>query len=116
MKVLVTGATGYLGAAAAEALVTRGHQVLGLARSERSANALRKRGIAPVMGDFGESVSLANAVHDARPDVVVSTASVGGASGDQAAFARDGDAVRAIREANVDHGGALIFGRRRNVA
>jgi hypothetical protein len=47
---------------------------------------------------------------------VVSTASVGGASGDQGAFTRDGDAVRAIREALVDHGGALIFGRRRNVA
>src|SRR5258705_1707474 len=109
MKVLVTGATGYLGAVAAEALVTRGHQVLGLARSERSANALRKRGIEPVGGDFGESVSLANAVRDARPDVVVSTASVGGASGDQAAFARDGDAVGAIREALVDHGGALVF-------
>ena len=41
MKVLVTGATGYLGAVAAEALATRGHQVLGLARSERSTSALR---------------------------------------------------------------------------
>ena len=109
MKVLVTGATGYLGAVAAEALATRGHQVLGLARSERSANALRKRGIEPVMGDFGDPVSLANAVHEARPDVVVSTASVGGASGDQAAFARDGEAVRAMREALADHGGALVF-------
>jgi len=39
MKVLVTGATGYLGAADAEALAARGHQVLGLARSERSASA-----------------------------------------------------------------------------
>jgi nucleoside-diphosphate-sugar epimerase len=109
MKVLVTGATGYLGAVAAEALAIRGHQVLGLARSERSANALRKRGIEPVMGDFGDPVNLTNAVHDARPDVVVSTASVGGASGDQAAFARDGEAVRAIREALTDHGGALVF-------
>ena len=105
MKVVVTGATGYLGAVAAEALATRGHQVLGLARSERSANALRKRGIEPVMGDFGDPVSLANAVHEARPDVVVSTASVGGASGDQAAFARDGEAERAIREALADQGG-----------
>src|SRR5258708_15761153 len=96
MKVLVTGATGYLGAVAAEALATRGHQVLGLARSERSANAMRKRGVEPVMGDFGDPVSLANAVHEARPDVVVSTASVGGASGDQAAFARDRGAVRAL--------------------
>src|SRR6267142_1562062 len=105
MKVLVTGATGYLGAAAAEALAMRGHQVLGLARSQGSANALRERGIEPTMGDFGEPASLANAVHEARPDVVVSTASVGGASGDQAAFARDGEAVRAMREALADHGG-----------
>ena len=109
MKVLVTGATGYLGAVAAEALATRDHQVLELARAERSANALRMRGIEPVMGDFGDPVSLANAVHDAKPDVVVSTASVGGASGDQAAFARDGEAVRAIREALTDHAGALVF-------
>jgi hypothetical protein len=53
---------------------------------------------------------------EARPDVVVSTASVGGASGDQAAFVRDGQAVRAIREGLADHGGALIFGRRRKAA
>ncbi len=53
MKVLVTGATGYLGAVAAEASAMRGHEVLGLARSERSASALRVRDIEPVMGDFG---------------------------------------------------------------
>ena len=109
MKVLVTGATGYLGTVAAEALATRGHEVSGLARSDRSASALRERGIEPVMGDFGDPVSLANAVRQARPDVVVSTASVGGASGDQAAFARDGEAVCALREALTDHGGALVF-------
>ena len=116
MKVLVTGATGYLGAVAAEASAMRGHEVLGLARSERSASALRVRDIEPVMGDVGDPVSLGNAVREARPDVVVSTASVGGASGDQAAFAWDGDAVRAVREALIDQGGALIFGRRRKVA
>src|ERR1700686_5077546 len=112
MKILVTGATGYLGAVAADALATRGHQVLGLARSERSANTLRERGIEPVVGDFGDPASLANAVHQSRPDVVVSTASVGGASGDQAAFARDGEAVRAMREALTDHGGGPVFPRR----
>jgi nucleoside-diphosphate-sugar epimerase len=109
MKVLVTGATGYLGAVAADALANRGHQVLGLARSERSASALRERGFEPVMGDFGDPVSLANAVHESRPDVVVSTASVGGAGGDRAVFARDGEAVRAMRDALTDHGGALVF-------
>src|ERR1700736_1624825 len=109
MKMLVTGATGYLGAVAADALAIRGHQVLGLARSERSANTLRERGIEPVVGDFGDPARLANAVREAKPDVVVSTASVGGASGDQAAFARDGEAVRAMREALTDHGGGPGF-------
>src|ERR1700736_6879169 len=109
MKILVTGATGYLGAVAADALATRGHHVLGLARSERSANTLRGRGIEPVVGDFGDPASLANAVHQSRPDAVVSTASVGGASGDQAAFAQDGEAVRAMREALTDHGGGRGF-------
>jgi nucleoside-diphosphate-sugar epimerase len=109
MKVLVTGATGYLGASAADALATRGHQVLGLARSERSANALREHGIEPVMGDFGDPVSLTDVIRESRPDVVVSTASVGGAGGDQAAFAQDGEAVRAMRGALTDQGGALVF-------
>jgi nucleoside-diphosphate-sugar epimerase len=109
MKVLVTGATGYLGAVAAEALAMRGHQVLGLARSEGSVRALSMRSIEPVMGDFSDPASLANAVREAKPDVVVSTASVGGASGDQAAFAQDLEAVCAIREALTDHGGALVF-------
>jgi uncharacterized protein YbjT (DUF2867 family) len=57
MKVLVTGATGYLGAVAAEALAMRGHEVSGLARSDRSASALRERGIELVMGDFGDPAS-----------------------------------------------------------
>src|ERR1700737_4821528 len=111
MKILVTGATGYLGAVAADALATRGHHVLGLARSERSANTLRERGIEPVLGDFGDPARLAHAVHQSRPDAVVSTASVGGASGDQAAFPRDGEAVLAMKGALADHGGALVFTR-----
>jgi len=109
LKVLVTGATGYLGAVAATALAAREHEVMGLARSQRSASALRGRGIHPVMGDFGDPVTLASAVHETRPDVVVSTASVGGASGDNAAFARDREAVRAMREALANYGGALVF-------
>jgi uncharacterized protein YbjT (DUF2867 family) len=116
MNVGVTGATGHVGAAVAEALSTRGHQVSGLARSERSASAPCKREVEPAMGGFGDPASLTNAVREARPDVVVTTASVGGASGNQAAFARDCEAVRAIQEALTDHGGALIFGRRRKVA
>jgi nucleoside-diphosphate-sugar epimerase len=110
MKVLVTGATGYIGAVAADALVANGHEVLGLARSARSADALRKRGIEPAMGDFGDVVSLTAAITETRPDAVVSTASVGASSGDNAStFARDREAVRAMAEALAGHGGALVF-------
>jgi len=110
MRVLVTGATGYIGAVAADALAAKGHQVLGLARSERSASALRERGIQPTQGDFGDPTSLASAIDESRPDAVVSTASVGASSGDNATtFARDREAVRAMREALATHGGALVF-------
>lgn len=110
MKVLVTGATGYIGAVAADTLAARGHQVLGLARSERSASALRERGIQPVLGDFGDPASLGGAIGESRPDAVVSTASVGASSGDNATtFARDREAVCAMREALTAHGGALVF-------
>ena len=109
MKVLVTGATGYLGAVAATALAAREHEVVGLARSQRSATTLRERGIQPVTGDFGDPASLAGAVLETRPDVVVSTASVGGTSGDNAAFARDREAVRAMQDALANYGGALVF-------
>jgi nucleoside-diphosphate-sugar epimerase len=110
MKVLVTGATGYIGAVAADALAAKGHQVLGLARSQRSAGALRERGIQPTMGDFGDPASLTAAIRESRPEAVVSTASVGASSGDTAAtFARDRDAVHAMREGLADYGGTLVF-------
>src|SRR5260370_995153 len=53
MKILVTGATGYIGGAAAKALRLAGHEVSGLARSESSAAKLVRAGLAPVMGGFG---------------------------------------------------------------
>jgi nucleoside-diphosphate-sugar epimerase len=110
MKVLVTGATGYIGGAAAEALVARGHDVLGLARSPRSADALRGRGLEPVEGDFSDPASLQAAISGSRPDALVSTASVGASRGDTAAtFARDRDAVRAMQQALSAFGAALIF-------
>ena len=45
MKILVTGATGYIGGAAARDLRLAGHDVSGLARSEAAAARIR-----PVIG------------------------------------------------------------------
>jgi nucleoside-diphosphate-sugar epimerase len=110
MKILVTGATGYIGSAVTNALVARGHTVLGLVRSERSALRLRERGVSSVMGDFGDSSSLANAIMASDPDAVVSTASVGASQGDNAdSFARDRVAVRVMQRALGSSGKALVF-------
>jgi nucleoside-diphosphate-sugar epimerase len=110
VRVLVTGATGYIGRAVAGALVNRDHEVLGLARSEPAAATLRDRGVEPVMGDFGDLASLGAAVTASDPDVVVSAASVGASAGDNAAtFARDRDAVRAIQAALHRPEKALVF-------
>jgi nucleoside-diphosphate-sugar epimerase len=109
MRILVTGATGYIGAAASRALLARGHDVHGLARSARSAASLLERGITPVTGDFNDPGSLTRAIRDCRPDAVVSTASVGSLGGDAATFARDRDAVTSMRDALGDTGKTLIF-------
>ncbi|KAF7367878.1 Epimerase domain-containing protein [Mycena sanguinolenta] len=51
MKVLVLGATGFIGGPAANALVRAGHTVYGLARSETKATGLAAKEIIPIQGD-----------------------------------------------------------------
>ena len=46
MKVLVTGASGYIGGSVATALLAAGHRVVGLVRSGERAAEVRARGIA----------------------------------------------------------------------
>jgi nucleoside-diphosphate-sugar epimerase len=52
MKVFVTGATGYIGGSISTKLLEAGHDVIGLARSEDAAAALKRRGIEPLRADI----------------------------------------------------------------
>ena len=72
MKIFVTGATGFIGSAIADELRRRGHDIVGLARSESSANALRKAGLGVHRGDIADPESVTSAL--SQVDAVIHTA------------------------------------------
>lgn len=58
MKVLITGATGFLGQRLVPRLIAAGHQALALTRSQEAADGVRRLGAEPVSGDLDRPGSL----------------------------------------------------------
>jgi nucleoside-diphosphate-sugar epimerase len=64
MKIFVTGASGWIGSATVADLLQAGHEVVGLARSEASAQRLDAAGATVFRGDLDEPDGLAKAAAD----------------------------------------------------
>ena len=72
MKVFLTGASGYIGGSLAFALLSKGHEVRGLTRSEKSAHEMEALGMVPVLGDLDNLDILKSEAF--RADAVINTA------------------------------------------
>ncbi|WP_137119631.1 NAD-dependent epimerase/dehydratase family protein [Segeticoccus rhizosphaerae] len=71
MRILVAGATGAIGRQLVPRLVTAGHEVHGMTRSESKQDLLRGLGAVPVVADALDPDQVAEAVGRARPEVIV---------------------------------------------
>lgn len=94
MRIFVTGASGFVGGAAASHLHAKGHEVLAMARSDASVRKVAARGATPVKCDL-ESIC---AEHVRGADALIHCAAYAEAWGSEADF----------RKANVDGTARLL--------
>jgi nucleoside-diphosphate-sugar epimerase len=93
MRVFVTGATGYIGSVVVHELISTGHQVIGLTRSDQGASALKEAGAEVLYGTLDDLDSLRSGA--AAADGVIHLA-FRGASDFAAALATDLRAVETM--------------------
>jgi len=72
MRVFVTGASGFVGSAVVNELLSAGHKVLGLVRSESAAQKLKEIGAEPHLGDINDLDTISKCAMEC--DAVIHTA------------------------------------------
>ena len=117
MRVFVTGASGHIASAVIPELIKHGHQVVGLARSDASAQAVTAMGAEVMQGDLDDLGALSAAA--ARADGVIHLAfkheamRTGGfmaaIDSDLAAITAMGDALIGTGKPFVTTGGTLML-------
>jgi len=112
MRVLVTGATGFVGGGVVRALLADGHEVHGLVRDVAAAARLERDGVVLHAGDMREPASYVPVV--GQVDSVVQAASLstsGRVTRARAArvFAAEHTMTTALANACLDHGRRLMY-------
>jgi nucleoside-diphosphate-sugar epimerase len=108
MRVLVTGAAGFLGAATVGAFSREGHTVHALVRSREQFAAIERRGGRPVLGDVLDGPSLEKAA--ARCDVAVHLAQPSDGTMEERRSVRVEGVRRLIRALRTAHVPRLVVG------
>ena len=118
MRVFVAGASGVLGRKLVPALLARGHEVVGLARSEEGAERVRRLGGEAVVGDVLDRDAVVRAVGAARPEAIVHVATAIPQKLDPKKIERDFAITNRLRSEGTEHlvSAAEAAGVRRVVA
>jgi nucleoside-diphosphate-sugar epimerase len=117
MRIFVTGASGHIGSALVPELLGAGHQVLGLARSDASADKLTAAGAEVVRGNLDDLDVLAEAARESggvihlgfKHDLVYAGDMEGAAVADSKAIKAMGTALEGSKKAFVGIGGTLML-------
>ena len=108
LNVFLTGATGYIGGAVADALLADGHSVVGLARSDEAARRLTAKGIIPFHGDLNSPANLAKAAMES--DGVIHAGTTNDGRIDQEAVRAMLDALRGSNKPFLYTSGICVLG------
>jgi nucleoside-diphosphate-sugar epimerase len=118
MKVFLTGASGHVGTVVVSELLDAGHTVIGLARSDRSADLLVKAGAQVYRGSLDDMESLTagaqyadGVIHLAfKHDLLFSGNMVGAAEADMKALSAIAKALEGTNKPLVGVNGTLTYG------
>ncbi len=105
MRIFVTGASGWIGSSVVPELLSGGHRVVGLARSDASARAVADLGAEVLRGDLNDTDVLRAGAHDS--DGVIHLAFVV-PSASEAATQTDARAVETFATTLADSGKPLV--------
>jgi nucleoside-diphosphate-sugar epimerase len=117
MRIFVAGATGALGRQLLPRLAERGHDVTGMTRSPEKQDLVRELGARPVVADALDPESVARAVAEADPEVIVHQLTAIPAALDMRHFERGFAQTNRLRTEGTDHllSAARAVGARRFV-